>query len=158
MALLLIFSATALANFNIAVATPVNWSEVVRFTGTGSQTYNTTSFNIGHVEWRIRWSYIPHTTFPQWTVLGVITYPQGAYIPIDVIAQMGATNTSGTSYIHGMVGTFYMTIAVANTEGYTIIVEQDLDSIPEFPSLIILPLFIMATLLAVAVYRRKHLI
>ena len=64
--------------------------------------------------------------------------------------------TSGISYIHNSKGTFYLKINVAYTESYTIIVEQDLDSIPEFPSFLILPLFMIATLLAVIIYRRKH--
>jgi len=49
-----------------------------------------------------------------------------------------------------------MKINVTNTQGYTTIIEQDLDSIPEFPSFLILPLFMIATLLAAIVYKTRH--
>lgn len=155
--LLLVFSITLVASSNFASATPANWSEVIRFTGTGSQTYNTTYFTCTHVEWRIRWEFVPHPVYPELTGLNVFTYPQGeSVIFVDWIFQMGPSNTSGTSYIHNRAGTFYMSIATANTQSYAIIVEQDLDSIPEFPTFLILPLFMIATLFVVIVHRRKH--
>ena len=39
---------------------------------------------------------------------------------------------------------------------YQVAMDLDIYIIPEFPSFLILPLFIMATLLAVIIYRRKH--
>jgi len=63
-------------------------------------------------------------------------------------------NSSGVSYIHHQEGTFYMNIRTANIESFTIIVEQDLNSIPEFPSWIIMPLFIVATLV-VMMFKNK---
>jgi len=155
--LFIVSSVSILTSSNIVLATPANWSEVIRFTGTGSHSYNTTFFTCSHVEWRIRWEYVPHPVFPELTALNVFTYPQGeTEIFIDWIFHIGATNTSGISYIHNRAGTFYMTISTANTQSYAIIVEQDLDSIPEFPSLIALPLFMIATLLVVIFYKRKH--
>jgi len=142
---------------DIALASPADWSEVTRFTGSGTESYTTDYFTCEHVEWRIRWEYVPDSDFPEYTVFNVYSYPEGEdVIFIDSIIKMGAEDTSGASYIHNNAGTFYSTINVANTESYTIIVEQDLDSIPEFPSFIILPLFMIATLLAIIVYKRKH--
>jgi hypothetical protein len=142
---------------SIALASPANWSEVTRFTGSGSDMYTTDYFTCNHVEWRIRWEYVPHSEYPESTVFGITTYPQGEDVfYVDFIMKSGSEDTTGTSYIHDNKGTFYMKINIANTESYTIIIEQDLDSIPEFPSFLILPLFMTATLLAVIIYRRKR--
>jgi hypothetical protein len=70
-------------------------------------------------------------------------------------AKTGDVETSGVSYIHDQQGTFYTDIEATNIENFTIIVEQNLDSIPEFPSWT--PLMIMAfavTVIAV-IYKRK---
>ena len=155
--LFLAFSVTMLAVSNIASATPSNWSEVTRFTGSGTDQYTTNYFTCNHIEWRIRWQYVPDSEYPEFTVFNVYTYPQGEDVMfIDSIIKTGAEDTNGASYIHNNAGIFYSKINVANTESYTIIVEEDLDSIPEFPSFLILPLFMAATLLAVIVHRRKH--
>jgi hypothetical protein len=145
-----------LAISNIVLATPENWSEVTRFTGSGTQQYTTEYFTCSHVEWRIRWSYVPDPNYPQYTVFNVYTYPQGEDVFIDSILKTGGSETSGISYIHNRQGTFYMKINVANTQSYTIIVEQDLDSVPEFSTFLMLPLFIVITLLTAVINRRKR--
>ena len=107
------------------------------------------------MEWRIRWEYVPHPALPLLALFNVYTYPQGEdALYIDDIIKTGANDTNGTSYIHNNNGTFYSKINVALTESYTIIIEQDLNSIPEFPSLVILPLFLTATVLALVVRRK----
>jgi hypothetical protein len=68
--------------------------------------------------------------------------------------KTGDLETSGVSYIRDQKGTFYMDIDATNIENFTIIVEQDLDSIPEFPSWIILPLFLIATLSVIIIKNR----
>ncbi|MCD6240042.1 hypothetical protein J7K27_00770 [Candidatus Bathyarchaeota archaeon] len=137
-------------------ASPENWVEVIRFTGSGTEQYTSEYFTCDHVEWRIRWEYVPDPEYPEFALFNVYTYPQGEdTLFIDSIIKSGADDTSGVSYIHNNAGTFYMKINVANTQSYTIIVEQDLDSIPEFPSFLILPLlFILSTLLFVG-YKGK---
>lgn len=156
LALLLAISITMSIGVNIVSATPANWSEVIRFTGSGNEQYTTEYFTCDHVEWRIRWEYVPDPDYPEYAAFSVYTYPQGGDIPIDSIYKAGSEDTSGISYIHNNKGTFYMEIIVASTQSYTIIVEQDLDSIPEFSSiLILLPLFMLVTLLAVIVLRKS---
>jgi hypothetical protein len=44
---------------------------------------------------------------------------------------------------------------LASLESYTMIIEQNVESIPEFPSWTILPLIITATLIVAAVRRRR---
>ncbi len=139
----------------IVFASQSDWVEVMRFTGSGTEHYTTDNFICEHVEWRIRWEYVPHSSLPMLALFSVYTYPQGEdSLYIDSIIKIGANDTSGISYIHNNDGTFYSKINVAITESYTIIIEQDLNSIPEFPSLVIIPLFLTATVLA-SVVRRK---
>jgi hypothetical protein len=88
----------------------------------------------------------------------VYTYPQGENtLYIDSIIKTGSNDTNGISYIHDNDGTFYSKINVALTDSYTIIIEQDLNSIPEFPSWIILPLFLVATLSGVLIRKLRRL-
>ena len=55
-------------------------------------------------------------------------------------------------------GTFLSGTIIASTDGTSVIFEDSPEPIPEFQSSIILPIFMIATLLAVIVYRRKHLV
>jgi len=64
-------------------------------------------------------------------------------------------NSSGVSYIHHQEGTFYMNIRTANIESFTIIVEQDLNSIPEFPSWTPFLILLVVVLAVAVVYRRR---
>ena len=148
-----------------------NWVEVTRFTKEsvpstwwGSPSGNTDCFNCDHVEWRIRWEYTPHPAVPQYAALWVEVYEkkedviwrgeliqEGESVFIDKFREYGMSETDGVSYIHHQPGRFYMFISGSNIEDFTIIVEQDIDSIPEFPSWIILPLFLVATLFAIII-------
>ncbi len=140
---------------SIVFASSSNWSEVTRFTGSGTEHYKTDYFTCEHVEWRIRWEYIPHPALPLLALFNVYTYPHGEdALYIDDIIKTGTNDINGTSYIHNNDGTFYCKINVALTESYTIIIEQDLNSIPEFPSWIILPLFLTTTVLALLFRKR----
>ena len=139
----------------IAFASSSDWSEVTRFTGSGTEHYTTDYFICEHAEWRIRWEYVPHPGLPLLALFSVYTYPQGEdTLYLDSIIKAGANDTNGTSYIHKNDGTFYSKINVATTESYTIIIEQDLNSIPEFPSWIILPLFLITTLFGITVRKK----
>ncbi|WP_455278481.1 hypothetical protein [[Eubacterium] cellulosolvens] len=143
---------------NIVFASSNNWSEVTRFTGSGTEHYTTDFFNCEHVEWRIRWEYVPHPSLPFLALFSVYTYPQGEDVSyIDSIIKTGNNDTNGTSYIHNNDGTFYSKINVATTESYTIIIEQDLNSIPEFPSWIILPMFLIGSVIALFVGKKINI-
>ena len=131
----------------IVFGSSADWSEVTRFTGSGTTDY----FTCEHVEWRFRWEY----DASQYSVFSIFVYEQGEDVFfIDSVFKSGTEETSGISYIHDHEGIFYMDIGAANIENFTVIVEQDLNSIPEFPSWIILPLFLIATLLAL-IFRRR---
>jgi hypothetical protein len=151
-----------------------NWVEVTRFTMDsvpstwwGDPSGNTDFFNCDYVEWRIRWEYTPHPAVPQYAALYVEVYEkkedviwrgeliqEGRSELIDVIREYGMSETSGVSYIHNQTGRFYMFISGSNMENFTVIVEQDIDSIPEFPSWTILPL-VIAVMLVIGIYRKR---
>jgi len=138
-------------SMSISLAKATNWVEVVRFTGSGTTDY----FTCEHVEWRIRWEYVPSSTFPGLAMFGVVTYEAGEDVMfIDYISQMGFNETSGVSYIHNQEGTFYMDISTANTEGFTVIVEEDVDSIPEFTPATLAIVLITVSILAVVLSKK----
>ncbi|MBN2259712.1 MAG: hypothetical protein JW702_04170 [Clostridiales bacterium] len=83
--------------------------------------------------------------------------------PIEILGDGYITYTvetrryaeSGVSVVNDHVGTFYMSVEASwLVNDYTIIIEQNVHSIPEFPSWIVIPLFLISTLV-IAVYRKK---
>jgi hypothetical protein len=149
---ILAYSNVALVNSSIIV-----WSEVKRFTGSGTEEYTTAYFSCDRIDWRIRWSYVPDPSNPGYALFNLITYPTvGSGRWVDYVRKIGGSDTHGTSFINNESGTFYCRIAVEETQNYTIIIEQDLNSIPEYqPSLGILILF--ATTVLMMAYARKRL-
>ena len=140
----------------IAFASSDNWVEVARFEG--NESTQTESFTCDHVEWRIRWEYVPSFQPTESIFFSVFTYPREEGVRgsmyVNSIIEIGSEKRSGTSYIHDYQSTFFMIINVIGTENYTIIVEQNIDSIPEFPSWIIFPIFLTATLIGV-IYKKR---
>jgi len=124
-----------------------NWVEVDRFTG-GSWNGGTRPFIINHIEWRIRWNYEP-------TIDVDLDIPMGFHFMvmdvdhnyIDIV--FGDEEKNGTLYLN-QDGEFYLDISGLHVE-YTIIVEENIESIPEFPSWLIPPLLIVATLVGVII-------
>jgi len=135
--------------------TSEDWNEVARFTGSGYQQYYTDYFTCDYREWRIRWEYVSEPDSAGFAYFNVVVYPERALFVVDSILSKGGNDTNGISYIHDMSGRFFMGITAGAAESYTIIVEQNLNSIPEFPSLT--PLLTVPVLFAVAlvIYRRK---
>ena len=99
------------------------------------------SFKSDCDEWRIRWSYnsvdnsVPHQLQFNFTIDQV----DGEYSE-----TLTPENEKGTMYIF-KAGSFNLTIH-SNTTRYSLVVEKNLEFIPEFPSLIIMPLFFMVIL------------
>ncbi len=60
---------------------------------------------------------------------------------------------NGTLYMDDSAGIFHLWIDPSSSN-WELIVEQNIDSIPEFPSWTILPLFLAATAFALAVRKR----
>jgi hypothetical protein len=142
--------------FPCAVATSLtNWSEVARFTGSGTEGYITEEFNCAHAEWRIRWNYTPNPEDPNSAVFSFITYPKQGGLMISNISQFGASEINGTSYVHNRTGTFYSEVNVENTSSYEIIIEQDLDTIPELSRSFVCLLLVGLAIAVLSVHRKR---
>lgn len=136
-----------------AQASPEHWTEVTRFTGSTDQ--NTIYFTCSHNEWRLNWTYTPNAQYP--TLAGfACTIKDNESLTIDSIYQTGNETTSGLTYMHNKPGTFYLTIGVANLVDYTIIIEQDLDSIPEYPVGLLFAMLTIAIGIATATRHRAR--
>ena len=133
-----------------------HWVEVVRFTG-GSTITTTEDFTCDYVDWRIRWEIEPRNDSIR-TVFRVYIFPYSDAFPrepwFESIQKYGTEETSGILYIHDHNGSLDMDV-LASLESYTLIIEQDLDSIPEFPSWTILAAgFFVVTVVSI-VYRYR---
>jgi len=147
--LLVIIFSLSFFSFDAVFASSSNWVEVTRFTGSGTTDY----FTSEHVEWRIRWEFTPNPLGHAFSVL--VFEKEGDSPSIEQILQTTQDNeTSGVTYMHNKKGTFYMSITTAGIMDFTIIVEQDVNSIPEFPTWIIAPLFIITALATITCKRQ----
>lgn len=150
--------ATVASSCRFVSAGPESWSEVVRFTGAGEgQPRTTPDFTIEYADWRIIWNY----TYESASTAGFVvsTYTQGPSGDlVSFIFCIGGSPAGGIGYVNNKTGTFYMEIAAGEAvTSYTIIIEQDLDSIPESPSpLMALSLAMAASLLAVTINRKRN--
>jgi hypothetical protein len=103
-----------------------NWQTVKVFNGSGTVDQNTSTFTITSSHWRIRWSFNPYPQYPSLTLFSFFTYHQGESLAtVDQVMIFGGTPTNGLENVDQGSGNYYFRINVANTAGYTIIVEQD---------------------------------
>jgi hypothetical protein len=129
---------------NPKLSSSENWVEVTRFTENSQ--FLTTKFTIEHVEWRIKWKYEPKPEISEeHPALYVYVWDQefpDTYF--ETILKKGTNETSGTLYIHNRSGTFSLGV-IRTVKSFTLIIEQNINSIPEFPSWIIIPLFLIGS-------------
>jgi hypothetical protein len=146
----------AVFSFGVVFAFSEDWSEVTRFTDE-EMIFTTDLFTVEHVEWRIRWEYEPQPdvpdTHPSLEFYVYSQEPQGQWF--DRVSKRGTEETNGTLFIHDKQGTFYLTV-VSAVENYTIIVEQNLATIPEFPSWMTLIVMLLVLTALVTVYRHRY--
>ena len=138
---------------NVALVASASWVEVTRFSDLGD--YTSDYFSCSHVIWRINWNYTPSSNDPTLAGFGVIVYRQDGNVSIASIMQLGNTTTEGTKDLVSLPGTFYLRIQIANLEHYTVVVEQDMESVPEFSSMVLLLLFVTGILVAMTLARRQ---
>lgn len=130
MLLLILFPILSVFSSGVAFASSGNWVEVAGFGG-GTTFDDTPPFMIEHVEWRIRWEYEKS--------LGDLTAFMFEVRVKDTDQIIGNWNNSGKMditqgiyNITGYSGEFY--IWIGTNGSHSVIVEQNLESIPEFPS------------------------
>jgi hypothetical protein len=125
------------------------WVEVARQSGSAFPDPKEFSmqFECSHVEWRIRWSY-DAVGSPFESVLliqksGDLTVYSESYL-----------SKSGVRNIHNEAGNFSLEITCINMYEYTIIIEEDVDSIPEFTTATLAIVLVAVSVLAVALSKK----
>jgi len=137
----------------VAFASSGNWVEVTSFSQGRPWFGNTSSFRCDHVEWRIRWEYVIDES-----MLTAFLFEIRLQDTDEIIgdySNSGKLNiTEGIYNITDYEGEFYLFIGT-NAKSYSIIVEQNLESIPEFalwtPTLVALAVLTVA----VTIYKRR---
>ncbi len=137
----------------VAFASSENWIEVARFSGENLGYHTTESFTCEHVEWRVIWECVPNIDFNSSTFIINVETVESFNKRVDGAVNIGSDVLDGILYINDSFGTYCLAM-VSNVQNYTIIVEQNIDSIPEFPSWIILPLFLVVTFVAILAKKR----
>ena len=134
------------------LASAVTWSEVARFTGPSGQTNN---FTCSHPNWRIDWNYKPNSTYPEDAIF-IIYLSQYQGGSVQTITKYGNATTSGIANVSDRQGQFNLQISAQYVENYTVVIEQDLDSVPEFSPLIFFSVLVVAVGVAAMVARKRN--
>ena len=130
-------------------ASSENWVKLVTFTENRPRFGDTNPFRINHSEWRIKWEY--EIDIPNLTAFFFDVKVQDTGEIINGYNNGGKLDTTqGILNITGHKGNFYLFIG-SNGKSYSITVEENIDSIPEFPSWTLFPLFGITTMVALIV-------
>jgi hypothetical protein len=128
---------------------------VTRITRSVSGTIISEVFTIDYPDWRIRWEFDPgHWHFEQFYFLNITAYQEGESENHLVHIHASVHKLNGTQDINENYGKYYLKITQGMIESFTIIVEQNIDSIPEFPFWIILPITLAVCSIAIVMKRR----
>ena len=138
---------------SIAFASSGNWVEVVTFpngVGFGMSSH----FTINHVDWRIKWEINPSNSSERTSFTVHVFHYMGTRAP-EEISWLTTHETTGILNIYNASGSFFLVGWTMNADSGTLIIEQNIDSIPEFPSWT--PMLLILTMLAVvlAIYKRR---
>ena len=132
-----------------------NWVQVATLTGQGGSS-TTDTFTVENNDWRILWD-VELDDETQWPMLQAYVFPyaeiKGSEPYVTSIEKLVHEQTSGVLRIYNQSGSFYIDVN-ASVENYRIVVQQNVDSIPEFPSWTILP-FILAIGVSSILVKRK---
>lgn len=120
-----------------------HWVEVIRYEGRQAA-FVTEPFTCNYSEWRIRYESYVGTHFPMIIpgvyLLNVTTYPQGE--ATNYTDRIRVDPTQGEYFyhlIHDSPGTFYMKISTGFSDNYSVIIEQNIDSVFATPSSVAFP-------------------
>lgn len=135
-----------------------NWVEIVTFTHSVSGIaflHPTSHFTVDYADWRIRWEVNPGNAPERGTSFNAYIFPETSGPSIEEMHYtIGTEKTTGTLNIYDHKGSFYIIVQTTNIADIKLIIEQNIDSIPEFPSWTILPLVLTITLFSVVVKRK----
>lgn len=156
LSIMLLFIACSFTYSTVVFASSDNWIEVAILTGGGGIS-TTQSFSCDHVDWRIRWEIEPNNSSERTAFLVYIKQTTGTNASsswFESIQHYGTETTSGVLYIYDRNGSFIMDV-LASIESYTMIIEQNLDSIAEFPSWAPLLIVLVVVMVVAIIYRRR---
>lgn len=138
-----------------AIGSSENWVEVIRFEG--NESTQTESFNCNHVEWRIRWSISPEygRSGVQPGIFNTNVFDNQSNTIVSQFGRIPTIEDDDGTLSFSENGTFYLEINVFRINEYSIIVEQNIDSIPEFPSWTILVSGLLVIASVSIIYRQK---
>lgn len=132
-----------------------NWVQVATLAGQGGVS-STDTFIVEHNDWRILWE-VELDNETEWPLLQAYillqTEFEGSEQRVGSIQMFVNEQTSGILKVYNQTGTFYVDVD-ASIKNYTIIVEQNVNSIPEFPPALILSFFCGVCLAIVVVKKR----
>ena len=138
----------------LAFAQTENWVEVATFSEGRARFGDTNSFVIDHEEWRLVWEYQVDLE-----LLTAFMFDVKVFETQEIIGGYNNSGkldiTQGIYNITGQTGEFYLFIG-SNGLSYSITIEQNVDSVPEFGSWIIVPVA-LGTVLFVVAYKKRHL-
>jgi hypothetical protein len=134
-----------------------NWVEVSKFSGDGAFFGSTLPanelFNVSHSDWRIKWEY--EIYIQNLTAFFFDVKLAGTNQTVAGYSNSGQLNIQkGILNITEYTGEFYLYVGT-NAKSYTITVEENIDSIPEFPSMTILFAGLSLITLISIIYRHK---
>jgi len=133
-------------NYNVVVEQNINsipkpennWVEVARFNGT-IWPESTEHFKIDYFDWRIKWSYTPRLS----ELINPYIFRLDVKNASDYIVELlFASNQIAGTLNMNQTGEYYLYIDPMHAENYSITVEQNIDSIPEFPSWTLIAFFV----------------
>ena len=139
----------------VVFASSGNWVEVVRFEG--SEEIQTEPFTCNYVEWRIKWNSSPayeHRGGPRVGIFMIQVYEHSTEKYVSSVGSEPTNKSESGILSLNENGTFHLNIGGLFRGEYLVIVEQNLDSIPEFPSWTLLPLFLIFTLGGILIKKR----
>ena len=130
-----------------------DWVEVVTFHNIVGF-WATSRFNVFHDDWRINWELYPRIGSES-PSLTVHVYHDIGHQGIELINSLTTHETTGILNINNASGKFFLAFWATNTNSSSIlIIEQNTDSIPEFPSWTPLLIALVAGIAVAIIYRQ----
>ena len=147
-------------NYNVVVEQNINsipkpennWVEVARFNGT-IWPESTEHFKVDYFDWRINWSYTPRLSDLINPYIFRLDVKNASGYIVELL--LASNQISGTLNMN-QTGEYYLYIDPMHAETYSITIEQNIEAIPEFPSMTILVSGLLMITIISIIYRHKR--